>query len=262
MGRRTWIKIFSEKWLRGSIRQETPQIRGIWIDLLALAADSAYGDYGLITIAPGIGFTDKQIAKMLNLPRQLWVATKGRLKKTGRILVTNKNEIQIKNWKKYQSEYARQKPQRQIVRQIVRQKVRQKVTVEKEKEKENKNNTTKSTSPLDEITNAYQKKFPEARKLWGLAGIVRAREFFDGCLDVGWTKDDILNAIEKATSSKPWEIISIDKKIQSSYSTGELQKIEKYEKVAATSEEGKKRLEGIKKKLIEKMGVEKERSPP
>jgi len=214
MGRRTWIKIFSEKWLRGSIRQEKPELRGIWMDLLALAADSAYGDFGLIAITPTMGFSDNQIAKMLNLPRQLWVATKGRLVKTDRISIGKDNEITIINWKKYQSDYARQKPYRKkVTTKGYNGKLQPKVTVEKEKEKEIKNNTTN----IDKLMVKYQKKFPEVRKLFGLAGIIRAREYFDGCHDIGWTYNDILGAIEKAEISQPWKIITLDDKKSKAY---------------------------------------------
>lgn len=137
MGRRTWIKIYSEKWLRGSIRQETPGVRGIWIDILTLAADSAYGDEGVISLAPGCGLNDEQIASMLNVPLEIWAKIKRRLIKTGRITVNGPNEIKVINWKKYQSEYARQKPYRKKLQPKVTTKSAGKSYREKEKEKEN-----------------------------------------------------------------------------------------------------------------------------
>ena len=34
---RTWVKLYCDQWLSGSLRGETPELRGIWADLLALA---------------------------------------------------------------------------------------------------------------------------------------------------------------------------------------------------------------------------------
>ena len=127
MGRRTWIKIFCEKWLRGSIRQETPEVRGVWVDLLALAGDSAYGDIGTISLGNECGLTDEQIAKILNINLSQWIEIKKRLIETDRIAVNGYNEIHIVNWKKYQSEYARQKK--------YRKKLQSKVTSKSDKEK-------------------------------------------------------------------------------------------------------------------------------
>jgi len=52
------------------------------------------------------------------------------------------------------------------------------------------------------------------------------------------------------------------KKVERQRTKEELKKLDKYEKVAVTNKEGKKRVEQIKKKLAEKMGIKKERSPP
>lgn len=112
MGRRTWIKIFAEKWLRGSIRQEPLEVRAIWIDILTLAADSVYGDDGVISVAPECGLTDEQIAAILNVDMTIWLEVKQKLINTERINVNGNNEIKMLNWRKYQSEYARQKPYR------------------------------------------------------------------------------------------------------------------------------------------------------
>jgi len=164
MGRRTWIKIYSEKWLRGSIRKEKPEVRGIWVDILTLAADSAYGDEGVISLAPGCGLTDKQIHSMLNITPEMWTKIKKRLIKTDRIIVNGTNEMRVINWKKYQSEYSRQRP--------YRQKVTTKVTSEsagksapqsnREKEKEKENNTS---SPKLKFTDKDMKLVKELETL-------------------------------------------------------------------------------------------------
>lgn len=112
MGRRTWIKIYVDKWLRGTLRRETAQMRGIWADVLALAGDSAFGDVGKIQVAEGEGWKDTQIAKLLMLSDAEWCTAKQRLVDTKRIEVTKSNVIQILKWERYQSEYERQKKYR------------------------------------------------------------------------------------------------------------------------------------------------------
>ena len=112
MGRRTWFKVFVSPWLRGTLREETAELRGVWADVLALAGDSAYGDKGTIQLAPGVGLTDAQIIDVLKLKPGEWEGAKPRLEETDRITVNGGNCIQIVNWERYQSEYERQKPYR------------------------------------------------------------------------------------------------------------------------------------------------------
>ena len=113
MGSRTWIKIYCERWLNGTIREETPELRGIWVDLLVLAGSGKYGDSGEIKITDHIGFLDRQLADLLQISRQKWATIKKKLMQTDRVIIKNSNIIVIKNWSKYQSEYERQRPQRQ-----------------------------------------------------------------------------------------------------------------------------------------------------
>jgi len=112
MGSRTWIKVFCEQWLQGSLRNESSEIRGVWIDLLTLAGSSQYGDTGEIKLTNGVGYTDDQIAILLNITKSLWRRAKKRLKETDRIDISPRGAISITNWTKYQSEYKRQKQYR------------------------------------------------------------------------------------------------------------------------------------------------------
>ena len=82
-------------------------------DVLMLAADGAYGDKGIVQIAPKLGLSDEQISRLLWLSEPEWCAAKTRLIETNRIMLGDGNTLHIVNWTKYQSEYDRQKPQRQ-----------------------------------------------------------------------------------------------------------------------------------------------------
>jgi hypothetical protein len=113
MGSRAWIKIWCRNWLEGTLREEPPDIRGVWADLLALAGDGHYGDSGVIKASDNLGFTDGQITDLLKIDPELWQRAKERLQDTDRIKITEKGIITITNWQKYQPEYSRQKPYRQ-----------------------------------------------------------------------------------------------------------------------------------------------------
>lgn len=80
-----------------------------------------------------------------------------------------------------------------------------------------KNRRKDNTKDIDRVMVKYQEKFPEVRKLYGLGGIIRARDYFDGCHDIGWTYESILDVIEKATVSQPWKIITISDKNSKAY---------------------------------------------
>jgi len=112
MGSRTWIKIYCDKWLNGTIREESLEVRAVWVDLLVLAGSGKYGDSGEIKITDSVGLLDQQIADLLQISTRKWKIISKRLQETDRICVSEKNVIAIKNWSKYQSEYERQRPQR------------------------------------------------------------------------------------------------------------------------------------------------------
>ena len=112
MTNRTWVKLYCDQWLSGSLREETPELRGIWADLLALAGSGKYGDTGRISLQNDVGLTDSQYEKLLKITKYQWQKAKKRLILTERIAVNSANVVTIINWKKYQSEYERQKPYR------------------------------------------------------------------------------------------------------------------------------------------------------
>ena len=112
MGSRRWFKVHSREWIEGTLREETSEIRGVWIDLLALATSGQYGDIGEIKLQNGVGLSDTQICEILAVKPALWRKAKQRLLETDRIEISPRGAISIVNWRKYQSEYDRQKPYR------------------------------------------------------------------------------------------------------------------------------------------------------
>ena len=112
MGHRRWFKVYAEKWLKGTMRDVEPHIRSIWIDLLALASDGFYGDEGIIQVSGGEGLTDKQIARIFNTKIDMWLEAKQFYLSDNMITLSDDNVIHITNWKKYQSDYQRQKQYR------------------------------------------------------------------------------------------------------------------------------------------------------
>ena len=64
MASRTWFKAYADKWLSGTIREETPAVRAIFIDILTLAASGEYGDTGIISLQNGVGLTNSQYQKI------------------------------------------------------------------------------------------------------------------------------------------------------------------------------------------------------
>jgi len=74
----------------------------------------------------------------------------------------------------------------------------------------NKPNTTKSSlqeSNINHLMTIYQKKFPEQRKLYGMGGVIRVRDYFEEIIKSGFTHKEIEIAINKANDSAPWNII-------------------------------------------------------
>ena len=102
-----WFKIYGERWFMGTTRWElTAEQRAVWIDLLARAS---------INDPPGQidYYSLEQLAQQFNVDLELLESTIKRCVEERKIkYFKNKLKILISNWKKYQSEYQRQKPYR------------------------------------------------------------------------------------------------------------------------------------------------------
>jgi len=93
------------------------QERWAWIGFLLLCGDSAFE--GTIAITETLGYTDGQLASLIDLPLDVLKIAKKKMVVHDKIRVGENNVIEIVNWNKYQSEYSRQKPYRAKLQQKV-----------------------------------------------------------------------------------------------------------------------------------------------
>ncbi len=124
---------------------------------------------------------------------------------------------------------------------------------------EEKPNPKDKEEILNQLVETYFEKHPEARKLFGkVASAAKARDYFEGCLDLRYPSELIEKAIEESKPEEmgPWEILPAKKvkaylkeRTREEISKHELKKLESYEKEAAGTEEGKRRAGMAKKKL-------------
>ena len=111
MPKMPWIKLWTEEWLDGSVRETlSMQERAIWIDLLTLAGRSR--QRGLIQSGENVPYSHKYLAERFQVPIELLEVTLQKCIKQKRISEDG-NGIRILNWKKYQSEFKKRKPYRQ-----------------------------------------------------------------------------------------------------------------------------------------------------
>lgn len=113
--RRSWVKLWTHEWLRGSTRFELSAAeRGVWADFLAMAGDSRYP--GVIAAGKNgngyIGYPPKYLCNALNINKKLFQRSLKRFKQVQKIEVfwvdAKLLVIQICAWETYQSEYQRQ----------------------------------------------------------------------------------------------------------------------------------------------------------
>jgi len=110
--RRNWIKIYPEGFLRRTLFKELlPIERWVWIGFLCLAGDNAVD--GKICVAEDMGYTDEQLAKLLDTGIDILKVSKKKMIKFEKISVDKNNVIQILSWDIYQSEYQRQRDYRE-----------------------------------------------------------------------------------------------------------------------------------------------------
>lgn len=94
-----WIPFYVDKWLFGSTRIElTPEERGVWIDLLAIAAK----DNGHIRANEGVPYPLDQLAGLLRVPEPLLKRTITKCLRRKKLARMKDRTLYICNWDKYQ----------------------------------------------------------------------------------------------------------------------------------------------------------------
>ena len=99
-----WVKVHN-KFLSGSMRKLQPDERSVFIDLLLVAAHSETP--GIVQAAPGVPWTDAQLARMLVISKSLLRRACKRLAEVGTISVDDRGLIHVANWSRYQSDSLR-----------------------------------------------------------------------------------------------------------------------------------------------------------
>jgi len=187
--RRAWVKLFCERWLRGSIRKEPLEVRAIFTDLLAMAGDAAYGDpdvasNGIIQLADCVGFTDESISGILNIPLETWLRAKDRLSnhpdpEENRIQVAPLSHgfsIKILNWETYQSEYRRQKKYREAKKEEKSPILLKEGKKNKEGEGEGEGEEIVTSSYKESYKESYKKDMHDIVSHWNTKGIKALEE--------------------------------------------------------------------------------------
>lgn len=139
MGTWSWFKVDTDGWLQGSIRLDlTPEQRGVWIDLLALASSTRLRD-GTLRFAPDKPMPREWIANNLRISLEALNSTieacqhdKNKEDGKNRIEVWKDGTIELTNFARYQSvppdknrpiedARARELRERRMVRQLTKQ---------------------------------------------------------------------------------------------------------------------------------------------
>ena len=115
-----WIRIWTKETFSGTTFQElNAEQRGIWFSLLVMAGLDIQPQQGEVALREGIGYDTQTLAKLLDCKPKILKKTLEILQKFEKIELKNSKNLKngaiivIKNWSKYQTEYAhyrREKP--------------------------------------------------------------------------------------------------------------------------------------------------------
>ena len=181
----TWFKIHAKEWLTKSISGDPAGMQAVFTKLLALAALRDYGEWGKIHIpSTDMGYSDEQLEGLMKLTPEQWAEGKAYHIDSARIILRAGNLIEIVNWKEYQSEYQRQKPQRD------QQKAKEQVAPAPKRPRKKADNTL-----FTQFWAAYPKKQARGAAERAFAKIKPSQELLD----------TMLAAIEQAKGSKDWQ---------------------------------------------------------
>lgn len=108
---RRWIKLWCTECLDGTLAYDLkPAERAVWFGLLALAGVSRQD--GIIGPGDGRGYPLSWVANRLQVDQHLLRRSLDRLQASDRVSIDEAGIITITNWRRYQSEYARQREYR------------------------------------------------------------------------------------------------------------------------------------------------------
>jgi len=111
---RQWFKLWPREWIYGDLRTElTIEERALWTDLLAMAALSP--EDGVVCESKRNGYSVPRLAAILNFSPAFVTETIEKLSgnRLKMITVLKRNRIKIRNWRRFQSDYCRQRSYRQ-----------------------------------------------------------------------------------------------------------------------------------------------------
>ena len=161
--RRTWIKLWVDQCLRGSMIAElTPEQRWIFVGLLLLAGDSEIP--GVIYRRKDedgnlLGYSDVVLADTLGVEEDEIKVGLVRMVEKNKVSIDGRGVISICNWKKYQSEYERKKSGRTNVHPDDGQKSALDRDREGDRDREEEKKDGRKSGPLSESD--IDKKFSE-----------------------------------------------------------------------------------------------------
>jgi len=196
-----WRKSWVEMNIRGkdgngvcSKRKLLPEERSVWDDYLDMATPPIAPIPGQICISAEIGYTPEQLAVVLKTPVDVIRKANTAMEGQDMITVENNGIVVINNWKRYQSDYERQKSYRGELHNKVtsRGNTSKGFTVDKRRKDIDKKYKRK------EYESIYKKVFDH----WNAADIIKHKyltDLFYGDintrLDYGYTLEEICQAI-------------------------------------------------------------------
>jgi hypothetical protein len=155
-GSRTWIKLYPQGMLHGSITYQLSEPeQAVWVKLLCFAGE--INRDGQISDNDGRPFPLEFIAHEIHTTVERLESTIKRCKEEGRIL-DDGHGLYIANWKIYQSEYNRQKPYRDKQKKTAMEESQDNVRQERQAQLDNR-------LPEAEF-NKLNKKRQEAANRW------------------------------------------------------------------------------------------------
>ena len=132
---RQWFKLWPREWIYGDLRTElTIEERALWTDLLAMAALSP--EDGVVCESKRNGYSVPRLAAILNFSPAFVTETIEKLSgnRLKMITVLKRNRIKIRNWRRFQSDYCRQRSYRQKLQPQLQGELHQKLHPRSKKE--------------------------------------------------------------------------------------------------------------------------------